>query len=301
MKHRDPRQLTLKLASPEEMASSFDDYMAPLKLPPRQLAVLRLLRLNGESKVRNEQHFSELQMSLSRAARRAGVAKATFKRGAEELEERKLVAILRHSTPWTYVAAWSRVAKLKPPDELDPLDGHEILSSDWDDPGQGRSPPGHGARDTVSNRVFKPRVSVNRVRDSVHGPASARMPPGDEPEPDGEPPDWWPRPWDRESGLDDEGLVRAVSGGWLGALRRLYDEALRLGWIADSEDARLRFLSLCHHAATTVGIHRRMAVLVAAVKRDLDVSKVRHASEDWAAAALKKSRRAAEFAERVCV
>jgi hypothetical protein len=92
-------------------------------------------------------------------------------------------------------------------------------------------------------------------------------------------------PW-RMGEVSDAELVAACRGGDCGLLRHLYEHALRLGWIADSADHWLRFLTACHHVATA-RVARRMGVLVMIVKQGLEVSRCRQASEDWAAALIR--------------
>ena len=96
------------------------------------------------------------------------------------------------------------------------------------------------------------------------------------------------RPWDRQCGLQDADLVQAVVSGELDPIRRLWQEAKVLEWVGDCDDDLCRFLTVVHHVATAVGLHCRMAALVSRVKRGIDVSKTRHASEDWAAAVMRR-------------
>jgi len=74
----------------------------------------------------------------------------------------------------------------------------------------------------------------------------------------------------------------------------LYEEAVKLGWIQPSEDAKLRFLTICHHVATAKGLHNPKGALIKRVKDGLDVGAIPHASEEWARHILKRNERRAK-------
>ena len=235
------------------------------------MAVLCLLAGHGETMEVSGQQLWRLSISVENAAHKAGCAKATWLAGVRDLVDRGVLAVVDLTRPRTYVANWSRLVILL--DRLAPAPTDEaafagqiegLLAENWSGPVR----PGQGARDSV-NRLDRVRVgdSVNRGRDSAGGADRAD------------------RPWQTTT---DEELRRAVIDRELGILRTLYNEALALGWIDDGPDARLRFLTIAHHCATAVGLHRRMGGLVARVKRNLDVTRTRHRSEEWARGVLRR-------------
>lgn len=94
------------------------------------------------------------------------------------------------------------------------------------------------------------------------------------------------RPWARRGGLTGDDLRSAVQDRDRQVLSRLYGAAVEAGYWEDCEDHRVRFLSLCHHAATRA--EEPMALLVALCRRDdngtvLRSERVRDVSRDWAA------------------
>jgi hypothetical protein len=134
--------------------------------------------------------------------------------------------------------------------------------------------PGQSARDREIQEIQNPCPTVYRDRERNTCPAGLT--------------DRMRRPWDRHCGLRDQDLVWAVTTTSLDAIRRLWREAKVLEWVGvageTSDDELLRFLTIVHHAATSTGINQsRMGVLTNRVKRQLDISKIAHASEGWAA------------------
>jgi hypothetical protein len=278
------QQLYLALSDPQTIADNARKYLAPLGFSERETAVLLTLICHGQRCERAGQNFCSMQRPKSRLRALSGVSGTTFISGARDLENRGIVGIVQVVTPWMYVLNLDRLAKIdKPPP--DPLEGLSVLNADWS-PDKGRSTPvnaGQPLRDSVNEKTCKVRVpcTVNVSRDTQPLTGADRR---------------WSRPWDRQGGCTDEELVRAVVGPELAALRELYDEAVRLGWIEDCEDAKVRFLTITHHSATCSGLHTRMGTLVARVKRGLDVGKIRHQSEDWAAAVLRRRHRDPDLA-----
>ncbi len=138
-----------------------------------------------------------------------------------------------------------------------------------------RTPPG--------GEPFRPEPTI------VAPPRAQNMGGNSPPTPAGAP--GLPRyPWARDGGVTDRELVDACRGGDVRLLRHLYDHAARLGWLAASDDAWLKFLTGCHHAATA-NLARRMGRLVTFVKSGLDVSRMRQRSEQWAAELIKSEHR----------
>lgn len=205
----------------------------------------------------------------------------TARRCLAKLEARGVLRRVRIEHAMTYALSWTRLGALVPP-RADPLETIELFEMPAEDEnGHSRSHDGPPPRDSVRPSPCKIR---DRDRDTV-------------PRDTGDAEDWvdrLDRPWHRDEGVDDELLGEAVIGGQLRILRRLFDVAVELGWIADSEDARLRFLTIAHHAATSAGLRSRMGALVARVRRDCDVRGTRHQSEDWAARVLARSRQTSE-------
>lgn len=158
--------------------------------------------------------------------------------------------------------------------------------------GEGLVRPGEGcARVLVLQEQEKTRV---RVPCSVRAPrpeAVARR----------------PRPWSTREGITGEDLVQAVARRDRDVLIGLYDEAVQLGWWGDSEQHRVKFLAICHHAATTtekspMGLLQHLAREdEARGKPPLDTRRVRAASEDWAAETRRVWRRGRDADERLCL
>jgi hypothetical protein len=260
------RQLILGLSDTESQKESVRNFLSPLNLPRRQVEVLCTLAAHGAPEVRDGQSISVL--AAPKASLRAyfeGGAN-TFLRGIKELESAGLAAIVRATAPWIYIVNWTRIAKLEPP-HLDPLAGLEIFSPNFQT-GPRPVQSGPGARDSVNAMHSKSVPSVSVFEPVAEGTCAGN------------------RPWDRNGGVTDAELRGAVASQRLGVLRRLYAEAVNLGWIVPSEESMLRFLTIAHHAATSAGIHRRMAVVVSRVKQKCRVDGCRQASEQWAAAIL---------------
>jgi hypothetical protein len=96
------------------------------------------------------------------------------------------------------------------------------------------------------------------------------------------------RPWHREDGLRSEDLVAAFHRNDVDVFRRLYQEAVMQEWFPDSQESKLCFLTIVHHVCTSK-LRSPMAALVSRVKKGLDVSQTRQASDAWAAAVLRQS------------
>jgi len=278
------RQLTLPLGSPEEREAAARRYLARLHLPGREVDLLGLLAARGEVVEVKGQELWRLTISVTKAAQLAGCAKGTFLAAADALVERELLTVLP-GRPRTYVANWSRIVELLdrlPPAEPAGVDEFAAQVADLVQPQWGETvshgQPRSGARDSVS-RVdrLRDRETVSRGRDSMGALTK---------------PDQTDRPWQTTTDAD---LRRAVIDGELEILRRLYREARALGWIDGSADARLRFLTVAHHCATSVGLHRRMAAFVARMKRAVDVNRTRAQSEAWARAQLDRAQPRAEL------
>ncbi len=268
------RQLCLNLSDPEERAESVRKFLSPLNFPKRHVEVFCALAAHGTRENRNGQSISTLCVPKSRVPRIYRGSANTWLKSMEELESQELAAIVRLTTPWTFVVNWSRLGKLETV-PIDPLSGLELLDPNWvptrSGSGQSRSAPvspGQSARDSVNALHSK---SVSSVSVSVaEGTCAANR----------------PRPWDRHGGITDAELVVAVTCRELSILRRLYDEAIALGWIERCEEKMLHFLTICHHAATSAGIHKRMGTLVARMKQKCRVDSIPQRSHDWAAAIL---------------
>lgn len=254
-------------------------YLSGLGLPPAEVTVLATLASEGDPERRQGQELSAWAATKVTAGARAGCAGNTWLRAARRLEARGLVAIVRVTEPWTYVANWSRVARLAAP-PTDPLDDLPLLQPippDWKPPpvhaGPPRSTPVQGP--CIREPCIQNPCSVDPcIRDSVRTGPVDRSGPGDG--------DRWRRPWSRQGGISPEDLRGAVARGDWAALRALYLAAVDKGWIRRTEDAGLRFLTACHHAATCRGINSPVGVLIERVKAGLDVSRIPHASEQWA-------------------
>lgn len=100
-------------------------------------------------------------------------------------------------------------------------------------------------------------------------------------------------PWSRTHGFTDEELVAAVQRRDVAWLAHLFDEAVASGHVRapagelrGQSDAWLRFLTLAHCVARRPYRSKR-AALVAAVKRDIDVSRTALVDERWACAMLR--------------
>jgi hypothetical protein len=266
------RQLGLNLETAEERTDALKQYLAPLKLPDRQTKVLCLMSAHGERIEISGQRGSKLAISKRKAAVLMGCAPNTFVEGIADLTHLGVLSKLAISRPATYVVSWNRVARLEPA-RGDPLASIPLFDPDQTAVWSGMVSAGQAARDSVSRDLSKIRVRDSVYRDSMGAPTNVDP----------------SRPWDRERGVTDDQLIAAVTSGDLAPLRRLYDEAVRLGWIGDCEDSRLRFLTIAHHAATSAGLTiSRMGAVVSRVRRKLDVVRIRHDSEEWAAGVIRQ-------------
>jgi hypothetical protein len=294
------RQLELNLATEQERVASVLEYLQPVELAPRHRAALALVVSCGEVIQVGTTRAIRWQASKGRIgekARKNGVKTSvnTFLRAVEELESRRVVGVLRNTRPWTYVVSLAALGQL-PTAPADPVAAIEALPCfrppeppEEVDRTEFRSAPvssGQFARVRESNLIQNPCPTVYRDQEPC-----ARMV-------DRGLTDRMVRPWDRQCGLVDADLVRAVERGELDPVRRLWREAKMLEWVGGSEDELLRFLTIVHHCATSTGINRsRMGVLVARVRRGCDVAKIPHRSEDWAAGVIRQAHRLPEMAE----
>lgn len=301
MTGNDPmeRQLELKLTDRMERAANFDTYIAPLGFQPREIAVLRLLHLDGAPRVERGQHIAELRISRAAAAKRCEVNKITFHKAVTTLRELGLVAVDDTAEPWRYVVNLSKLAKWEAPTILDPLTASGDFGHFW-------SPlvtPGHGAR-AVNTRVTKPRVNPCTVFVNTSGVTGHDQPTG------GEGPRELPaRPW---ATLADADLAAAVDGLDGRLLRHLYDELLKLSSLGktdvalrDCEDNRVRFLTLCRQAVRLKRqgtVQKAMGFLSDKCRRGLVVDTTTHEDDEWAQNFLRRTRRDPELArERLSV
>lgn len=270
------RQHFLHLADGRDRATAAKAFCKDRGLSDRQVRILCLFAEHGERECINGQAITRCPMSKSDAKKRLPFSPNTFLADVRALEAMGIVGVLEVTRPWTYVVNWSRVDKLeKPPDDpLAALAELPVCSEVWSVPVNVGQPVRDSVKEDSLESVYRGSVSsVLRDTDQLTE---------------------LDRPWDRTEGVTDAELVACVANGHLKPLRRLYDVACTLGWIADCEDARLRFLTICHHAATCDGVGRRMGLVVSRTRRKLDVARIRQQSEDWAAAVLRR-RRAAEY------
>lgn len=291
------RQLGLNLASEQERVESVVSYLQPIELAQRQIAALALIMGCGEAIQVLGQHARRWvadKATISEKARKYGLKCSgnTFLAAVSELEDRRIVGVLRNTRPWTYavsLAALERVEKRR----QDPLEALTALAcfgglegGDRDESRSGPVRSGQAARvrERVDTQNPCPTVYRGSVDVSTGGGGLA---------------DRLRRPWDRQSGLTDADLTRAVESGDLEPVRALWREAQVLEWVGVggdvSDDDTLRFLTIVHHAATSKGINQsRFGVLVNRVRRGLDVSKIPQVSERWAAGVLAARHRVAE-------
>lgn len=231
--------------------------------------MLVTLIAHGQRDERNGQRLATLQVPKSALKRLAGVSGTGFIAAAKSLTARGLMGIVEAVQPWIYVVNLDRLAKVQPA-EKDPLAGLSCLLTGAEVRSAPVS-PGQPPRDSVIERSSKIRDTCPDVnRDTCAAPTADR-------------PRRWPKPWDRAAGCQSDDLRAAVVRGDRDTLRELYREAVALGWIEDSTDAKVRFLAICHHAATCANLGSPMGVLVARTKRQLDVTNLRQSSDDWAA------------------
>lgn len=249
-------QLELFLQDDQDKERKLRSWLEARDLSDRAVSVLCLLALHGEKLEVNDQHCSRIAKSKYEASKLVSIAPNTYLAGVRDLEALGVVGVLRNTKPWSVVVNWSRVFLL--PDRSDPVNSLPIFSDSWSTSVN----VGQAPRDSVSNSNTNIR-GITVYRDTC---ALTRL----------------DQPWNDQTGFTGDELKVCVRSIDLKPLRHLYDEAVSLGWILDSEDAKQRFLTLCHHCATTNGINNPMAVLVSRVKDQLDCSRTRIASDEWA-------------------
>lgn len=266
------RQLRLDLKDREERKANFDAFIEPLGFTEIEVLVLELLHLDGDQKVVNGQHVSELRCSRDEGGIYIGKSKNTFKKAVDRLVARGLCGVIAIETPWRYVINWTRLAKYEPPNELDPLFRHPVVR----DAGHPPVTAGHSAPDSLNREIINLPV-----------PEPCTLTPRGQ-------------PWSKARGFTSDELRAAVARRDLAWLKHLFGEAVRLGWATACDDDKLRFLTLCHHVTTSSGIHEPRAALIARMKRRLDCDRVRQASDQWAQGILRSARGANDLRERLC-
>lgn len=256
--------------------AAWRSHLARCGLTDVQIRFVTLLAREGKP-LESDDSLTMIQASKREAAKKLGCSPNGVTKAAACLKRMGLIEIItsdnKQISP-VYVLHILRARSLEA--AQDRLAELTLFDTDW-------SPvvtTGHLARDSVNEKTHRVRVPCsNRDRDSM-GPVTT----GDQ-----------SRPWQSMTDVD---LVRCVASRDLKPLRRLYDEALKRGWIEDCEDAKLRFLTICHHAATSAGLTKsRMGNVVARTKRQLDVQRVRQESEEWAAAILRARHRDPELVD----
>lgn len=276
------RQLHLKLTDRAEREANFDVYFGPLGFEERELAILRLIFSEGDRVPDAAEHVWQLRISLDRAAKLVKPSKRTLKKGIDSLRIKGLIVVDDASEPWRYVVNWLWFADYEPTERPDPLANHPILT-------QNRRPP------DTPGYTLPDSLSIN---------PNSNIPDPDTLEPDslnrsdspGRDHRGWPlRPWTKHQGFTDDDLRRAVQRQNFAFLKFLYDTAVGLGWILPVGTSLLDFLTCCHHAATTSGIHSPRAALYKRVQDKLDTKRTRTASDDWAGYMLRQAAKMAEF------
>jgi hypothetical protein len=314
------RQKHLTLKAPSDRWEEAAKYFADRGLTDRELRALCLLSAHGQQVEFDGRTWSKCSISKRRAEKAlktfgAQLAGNTFLAGVRDLKARGLVVARCHSKRCVYYVDWKKVDGLRRVDHADEIEFAQVAQA-FDSNGD-RSrvvKGGQGARDTVKE-IYNKSVSVYRGDDVI--PCTGR---GDEfleragagdsssdsasvssansaDENSADDFDWRPtvrsgsawreirslwEPWQRSGGVTDDELKSIVFHKRVDLLRRMFVVACELGWIDDSPDAWMRFLSIAHHAATHAGIASPMAVLVARVKDGLRSSRVRQVSDDWA-------------------
>jgi hypothetical protein len=263
------RQKFLKLETSQEREAAARRFVEGRGFSPYQVDALCLFAGQGERGTVNRQAVTTCVISKSDAGKRLPCAANTFMAAVRHLEAIGVVGVGKSTRPWTYVVNWTRIDKVeKPPDDpLAAIAQLAVCREVWSAPVSAGQP--------VRDSVNKDSLESVSYRDSVSSRDTNRLTELDQ-------------PWARDGGFTDAELVHCVTTYQMRPLRRLYDEAVRLGWVRDSEDNRHRFLTICHHAATCSGVGRRMGLLVSRTKRGLRVTRIRQQSVDWAARLLGK-------------
>lgn len=256
-------------------------------LTERQVAILAMLAGEGDRENAAGQALTCCRISKRDAALRLrGTSGNTFLRDVRKLVSLGVMWVLKETKPATYIVNWSRIDKLEPPPEepTSELAKLPIVAADWTPVGPTLGQAGPPVRDSESLGSLESETVYRDSESSVIRGADRLTS--------------LARPWSRDDGpaggITDDELVQVVRYQRRDVLRHLYREAVALGWIRDCTDAKLRFLTIAHHAATSSGIGNRMGLLVARCKRGLDVDRTRHDSETWATEILKPQRQCAE-------
>jgi len=240
-----------------------------------------------------EEDVIEWESSLRQAARDLRIGSHhTVNAAAERLRGRGLLTSMRPARGvLRFCLRWSAIR------QLDPQESWAMLGAR----GRARARAGALGRayireiDVSDVRVPCSCVNVNIKKDTeytedteytVGAPARAHGCPG-APKGAQAAMDWRP--------VTSEDLCHWVRRKDLAQVRRMYEEALLLGWIpCDCEDNRLKFLTIVHHAVFARGVRSPMAILVTRVKAGLDVSRIAAKHEQWAAKMLTRSGRAVD-------
>lgn len=242
------------------------EHLRNCELSGAEIGFVVLAYEQGTRRVQGETEVIEFTVSLRGAAESMGCAPNTVRAATERLVERGLLAIARFGRgATTYVLHWLGVRSLEPPENplADPALFEGVLDPSTDPARSSAQQCAAVCKSTVSvKRVSKIRVPCIRDRESVTRGAVEHS-----------------RPWRDATHAD---LVAAVADDARGGLVwRLFKEGVAAGWWSDTPDNRLRFLMICHHAASP-GVQNAMAVLVRRAKDGLNVDRIRQVHEDWA-------------------
>jgi hypothetical protein len=288
------RQIDLRLETEEERVKALQDYLRPVKLASRLVSAACLIVARGHQIQVGNQRAVRLAIpksDVSQVAKQLGLELSpnTWLKAIVELESKRIVGVLRTTSPWTYVLSLDAIGKLQPAadDESAAIAALPIFGAEEPQQavaeldrkpnrsgsGQGPVTPGHPPRVRVESNLQNPCTVRSVVSATEPAGLADRM----------------VRPWHRQCGLTGEDLAWAVASGKLECIRRLYREGKQLEWIGTSEDDLVRFLTAVHHCATCPGLDKRMGALTARVKRDpIDVRNTRQASDKWAADVIRK-------------
>lgn len=271
-------QKWLDLPDDERTESRLRNALSPLRLREREVRLLVMVAIHGSHQTLGEELLSMLKTSERNAMKLANCSRQTFRRAVANLVDRGVLLVQSSTRPWTYIVNRSRVALLEP---APPEPSAELAAAVdfWSTHG----PP---LRDSVNN-------SNNKIRSVSYSSVSSVYT-------DGMDQTWRDHPWHQKVGVTVKQLREAVGYNDPEVPRVLYMAGVRLGWWANNQDNALRLLTLCHHCATSSGLHNPMAVLVKRASQNLRVGHVRQASEDWAAAMLRSAHRDPELAARTC-